>query len=379
MVCTATLALAALTVLLRRRGGMGTVAALLTVMAFGVFLIVNSEMRGRVATVNLPGMERVESVIYEQRERLAEMYRQQGLADDEYAVVAAMTLGDRSGVSRELKDAYRMSGAAHVFAVSGLHMGIIWAIMAFVLPTRVFPRLSSLLMIVVIWMYAMLVGMHASVMRAAMMLTIYTMCNMVARERDALSALLLTAFLLLTFNPQWLYDVGFQMSFLATLSIVVLMVRTGPKHKRYRIIQERGIWKRMMRWWPVKWLLGVMGASIAAQMAVAPLVAYYFGNVSVYFLLTNIVVSPAAMLIISMCMVLWVLCYICGAIPVVSVLMGWVSKVLIYVVRGLNDFLIWVSELPGAAVRDIHLSLSQVLVIYVALICVVLIVRIIKK
>lgn len=111
----------------------------------------------------------------EQRQKLADIYSKYGLKGDEKAIVTAMTLGEKKDISRTLKRAYSISGAAHVLALSGLHLSILFAILTFIMPRKRFPVISSLIIMFFIWSYTMLVGCHASIIRAAVMMTIYVL------------------------------------------------------------------------------------------------------------------------------------------------------------------------------------------------------------
>lgn len=353
-----------LTVLFRRRGKVATVTLLFAVVAFGQFLLIHSYATPYGTTFSMPGWERVERVMYEQRESFAQVYRDNGLADDEYAVAVAMTLGDRSAVDSRLKEIYSKSGAAHVFAVSGLHMGILWGFLTLLLPVRSFPRVCSIIQILLLWMYAMLVGLHPSVLRAVMMLTVYTLCGLWERDSDSFNALVFTAFVLLLFVPQWLFDVGFQMSFMATLSIIVLFRKLDQYFPRVtrRDTQGRKTILRVMHW-----VFAIIGVSIAAQIAVAPLIALYFGRISLYFLLTNLVVSPAATIIIVLAFVIQVFSFFLSPLGIASVL----TPCLSWIVGQMNAYLRWVVELPSSTVEGISLSVMQTILLYVIMGCVV--------
>ena len=137
----------------------------------------------------------------DERENLLKVYSDAGLSADEYGIIAAVTLGERNAVSRELKESYRVSGASHLFALSGLHLSIIFALLSVFLPTKMFPKSSAVVQILLLWTYVLLVGIYPSLLRAAVMFTCYCLCRLVSRESHNIDVLILTAFILLVFNP----------------------------------------------------------------------------------------------------------------------------------------------------------------------------------
>lgn len=281
------------------------------------------------------------------RQRLLQRYRALGLDQQQYAVVAAMTLGDKSALTQATKDNYSISGASHVLALSGLHLGIVYAVLTFLLGGRKRKSLvGQTLVLCAVWSYALLVGLPASVVRSATMLTVYSCCVLLRREHASVNALALAALVMLVANPLSLWDVSFQLSFLAVLGILVYQPRLFRLwHPKYK---------------PVRWAWGMVTVSLSAQMATSPLVAYYFGRFSCYFLLTNFMVVPAATLILYGAIALFV------ATPFVAVAQG-VASVLVQMAHWLNGALSLVASWPGASVEDIRLSLVQVVLLYVML------------
>ena len=288
------------------------------------------------------------------RQRLLRRYRALGLDEQQYAVVAAMTLGDKSALSQSTKDSYAISGASHVLALSGLHLGIVYAILTFLLGGR--KRRSwgaQALVLCAVWSYALLVGLPASVVRSATMLTIYSCCVLLRREHASVNVLSLAALVMLVANPLSLWDVGFQLSFMAVLGIMVYQPRL------FRL------WRPTRK--PLRWAWSMVAVSLAAQVTTVPLVAYYFGRFSCYFLLTNFMVVPAATLILYGAIALFV------ATPFVPVAHA-VASVLARVSQWLNEVLSLVASWPGASVEGLRLSLAQVVLLYVMLLSLTVIV-----
>ena len=283
------------------------------------------------------------------RQSILSRYHDYGADGQNYAVLAAMTLGDKSALSRELKDDYSISGASHVLALSGLHLGIIYGILT--LLSLSFRRrwLSQLIIMSAVWAYVVLVGMPASVVRSAVMLSVIALVTILNRNNILLNSLSLAAFVILVMNPLSLYDIGFQMSFMAVLGIALFL----PMLCRQRLFMAR--WKK----WLYK-LWGMIAVSLAAQLGTAPLVAYYFGRFSCYFILTNLVVIPFAVVVLY------------GTIAVVVTFFSptvstFLAGILIGIVQEMNKILHWIASLPGASVDGISWSKTQVIAIYASL------------
>lgn len=276
----------------------------------------------------------------QQRERLLQRYRQQGLEGDAYAMVAAMTLGDRTAIDGRLRQTYNVSGASHVLALSGLHMGIIYVLLSLFTMGRRWRFLSQVIIVLSIWAFVFLVGLPTSAVRAASMLTLYALLSLGYRDRLSLNALAFTAIVMLLVNPYVLFDVGFQMSYLAVLSILVWTpVMNGwlsaEVLQRHRWL--RGLW-------------GLLTVSLAAQLGVAPLIAYYFGRFSTCFLLTNLVAIPGVTLILYMALatLLWAPI----AVPLTAVV-GFMNRALEVITR-----------LPGASIENLHPTGLQIAMAY---------------
>ena len=303
------------------------------------------------AQISLGGLSRLERTrlfFLQQRSRLLERLRVSGLADDGYAVVAAMALGDKTALTHDLKEVYSQTGASHVLALSGLHLGIVYTLISLLAVGRRWRSLSQLLTVVAIWAFVFLVGMSVSVVRSAVMISAYALLSLGHRDKMSVNTLAFTAILVLMANPYALFDVGFQMSYLAVFSILLWVPLLdsvfSPKY-----LQTHPV---------VRWLWSLVGVSIAAQMGVAPLTAYYFGQFSAYFLLTNFIVIPATTLILYLSMTVLV-------VPSLAYL-------LIYIVGLLNAVLLYVSQWPGASISGLHPSVLQTCMAYVVIFAVYL-------
>ena len=298
--------------------------------------------------------ERSKAYFLHQRSKLLERFSDNGIDGDAYAVLAAMSLGDKSALSRDVKDTYSVSGASHVLALSGLHLGIIYMLLSMFLPRRRWPALSQLLIVLMIWAFVFLVGMSVSVVRSAVMLTLYGLLSIGNREKMSINALAFTAIAMLMWNPAWLFDVGFQMSFMAVLAILLFVPLFEDVFPAEYLMEHRWL----------KWAWGMVAVSCSAQLGVAPLIAFYFGRFSTYFLLTNFIVVPAAILI------LW--------LSIVVLVFPSLAYLLLYIVQLLNAILLRITAIPGASIDGLHPSVLQVVLIYILIFCTYLLIGRIK-
>ena len=141
--------------------------------------------------------------------------------DDAAALVSALTLGDRSGITKELREMYSVAGGSHVLALSGMHLGILFFVLSYVFFRRRFRVFGGVMVLSFIWSYAVITGMSTSIMRAAVMLTVYSAVEIIGNYRNQLNTLGVAAVSILAFSSFSLWDVGFQMSFISMLGIIL--------------------------------------------------------------------------------------------------------------------------------------------------------------
>ena len=307
----------------------------------------------RVSLEGLSRLERTKLYFLRLRSRLLKRLAVDDSSEDQYAVVAAMALGDKSALTKELKEVYAVTGASHVLALSGLHLGIIYTLLSLLIVGRRWQMVSQMLIVLCIWAFVFLVGMSTSVVRSATMLTVYALLSLGYRDKMTVNTLAFTAIVMLTVHPLSLYDVGFQMSFMAVLAILVFMPLLEGLFPREYLLSHQ----------TVRWLWSMVAVSVSAQIGVAPLIAYYFGRFSTFFLLTNFIVIPAATLI------LWLS-------PVV-LLFPSLAYLLLYIVKCLNTVLGQMAAWPGASIEALHPTVLQTVMIYVVILCITYILTIV--
>jgi len=289
------------------------------------------------------------------RQSLVETLRTSGLSDNALALAAAMTLGHKAMLSRSIKDDFSISGGSHVLALSGLHLSIIYSLLSLLFVGGRRAIVARVLTLATVWVYVVLVGMSPSVMRSAWMLTIYSFVSLLQRGPASLNTLALAAILLLTASPVSLFDVGFQLSFMAVLFILLLF---APIYNMYAT-------RWLRRTAVTRWLWTTAVLSLVAQMGVAPLIAHHFHRFSTYFLLTNFLVIPCTIAIIYTTLALLVLSPLRA--PLAAVLSA-VATLMLTGIRAIN-------ALPAASIDNIHINAAQTLLLYVFIFAVCLFVR----
>jgi competence protein ComEC len=316
----------------------------------------------------------------------------------EYALGTALVLGFRDDIDQGTKQAYANTGTTHIMAVSGLQVGLLFValrwLLAFV-PLRntrgaVLRRrlLTAGVGLALIWSYAFLTGLSASVLRATVMFTLVIVGQALERQSSIYNTLSAAACALLLYNPFLLCDVGFQLSFLAVLSIVYLQPRLGRwLDARNRVLDQCRSWQPI--WVQKAWqaTAGVADAawqlttlSVAAQLATFPLGLYYFHQFPFNFPLSNLIAVPISSAAVYMGVVLLL---VKGVATGLSLLLpaaagpwlDWLPQGVGHIFQGLiwsfNEYIFLIGRLwPGAVVGGIHLSQGQALLIFLLILVV---------
>ena len=294
--------------------------------------------------------------------RLHEQYKQMGIDGRELGIISALTLGYREDLDKDVRRAFSASGAMHVLAVSGLHTGIVWGIVIWLLTIGGWRKplweekgkrwVLSMTAIVLIWVYAFVTGLSPSVMRSSLMLSFWSLSGLLDQYTSRWNPLLAAAVVILLINPLSLWSVSFQLSFAAVAGIMLI----GQRMQNSIVLKGRVL----------RYIGGLLLVSVAAQMATIPLTLHYFGQTSNYFALTNLIVIPMAWIILLLGFGTLALSWC-----VVGEWLGMATKWCTWVLRGAVE---WVEGLPYATTQ-VSLSEWGVLGLYGALVCGVLMLR----
>ena len=285
------------------------------------------------------------------RQKLLNIYKKAGLKNESYEILSALTLGARDEVSEDVKSVWTAAGATHVLAVSGLHVGIIFGVMQFLLSflsrSKLGRHIRAIILILCLWSYALLTGLSPSVMRAASMFSILAIGLMINRKGTIYNSLMISACALLLYDPFVLFDVGFQFSYLAVISIVFFQ----PKFENLLEVN----------YFVLRWAWKLFTVSLAAQVGTFPLSVYYFHQFPSYFFLSNFVIIPVAGLLIYGSALLLIF----SEIDFIS---RWFAYCLQHFVEFIHGLIYQIQALPGALIERISFSSFQVILLYTLII-----------
>lgn len=266
-------------------------------------------------------------------------------------IIGAMLLGDRTEMNPELEDIYRKTGVVHILSISGLHIVMIYTIFfTLFFPLTYLPKgkfIRILCSLIFIWIYALFVEFQPPVARSAFMITIYYVTVLLNRTPNVYHTLSLTAFLLLIYNPNFLFDVGFQLSFSAVFFIVWLM----PVFQKLLPTRNKTL----------GYCRDFVGTSVSAQLGTFPFAAYYFHQSSALFLFGNVLMIPASFLMI-----------ISGLISIFLEVLNLKFDVWVHCfnhfIHGCNDIIEWLAGFRSLVFESIMMTKTQVILLLIGII-----------
>lgn len=315
--------------------------------SFTTFLYVDDWSGDVVSLEKLSIVERSKIKALQLRGQLLDNFKKLGIEGQDYAVLAAMTLGERVSMSDDMTDDYSASGALHILSLSGMHLGIIYAMLLLLFFKRRSSVIVQVIIVTAVWAYVFIAGLPVSAVRSAVMLSVCSFVNLLNRDKISLNVLAVAAFSVLVVNPLNLYDVGFQMSFMSVMFIIVFY----PVF--YYVMPQR---IRNIR--VVNYIWQMTAVSLSAQLGVAPLVALYFGRFSCYFLLANFAVIPLSAVILYGVVFIMLFAWL-------PWLQGILSVIVVKAVELMNAGVSFVASLPGASIDGINTNPVQVSMLYI--------------
>lgn len=279
---------------------------------------------------------------FDVRSKIVQRMEQAGLNGQELAIAGALVIGEEKNLDPEIRSAYAASGAMHVLSVSGLHIGIVYLILKLVLAPLLrkasWKKWLIPLIILLLWVYSFITGLSPCVQRAALMFSFVAIGDAFGRRSNIYNMLGASAFLLLLIDPLLMLDVGFQLSYLALLGIVLLQQPVT------QLIYVRNKW--LYKVWELT------AVAIAAQLATGALSIYYFHQFPNYFLLANLLVIPLSFVILVIGVGFIALCWL----PYVSELLGWLLKWSVWL---LNNSLLELERIPGSVSKGWFISVED--------------------
>lgn len=305
---------------------------------------------GEYKVLEEKGGNRFDAMLTRLRNRVLSILRQYIPGDKECGLAEALLIGYKDHLDKTLMQAYSNTGVIHVVAISGLHLGLIYALLrygCFPLGRRGPGRwLSPLIIIVGLWVFSLLTGGSPSVIRSAVMFTAIVLGESFSRRTPILNNLAASAFFLLCYNPLWLGDIGFQLSYAALLSIVLFM------QPIYQLLKPK---QALLR---AAWKLNAV--TLAAQILTAPLCIFYFQQFPILFLVTNFIAVPLSSAIlageIGLCVV--------SAFPTLAQPLGLLITIAI---RLMNRSIEWIDSLVFSSWANLQINISQVVLLYLCI------------
>lgn len=275
----------------------------------------------------------------------------------DFSVASALILGYKDEMDTEVKAAYAATGATHVLAVSGLHVGlIVWITLYFLNLVRWYGKLwrglKMAILMTIIGVFVLITGAPPSVLRAALLFSIVLIGKEYFRTVNIFNPLATSALVLLIYDPYLILDIGFQLSYLAMMGILYLQ-------------------PRIYNWWipdnkVVNYFWQLLSVSLAAQIATLPISLYYFHQIPLYFWLSGLVVIPAATVIL----ILGIILFICSFCSIV--LAKYVGILLGLVITMVNTCIFFLEQLPYHLIEGIWLSIAAVVLLYFCVIAFVI-------
>ena len=268
------------------------------------------------------------------------------------SLLEALMVGFTDDLDPGLLKSYADSGVIHIIAISGLHLALICYILQLALQKtgrKKFSRWIKLVLIITsLWGYSLLSGASPSVVRAAGMFSLTLFARNILRETVFINTLAASAFLLLCFEPNWFWDIGFQLSYAAVLSLSLF-----SRPLRDMLLLQNKI---LVSIW------NAASVSLAAQALTTPLSIYYFHQFPSYFLVANLLAVPLSSGILIGGILLCVFSFI---LPL-GQFIGWLLGLLIHF---LNGFIFYISKLPGSVISQLTLTLPQLILFYFIIFC----------
>ena len=281
----------------------------------------------------------------------SKVFADAGMSGDEYSIITAILLGNDETMEHELKASYASAGVSHILCVSGMHVGVIFMILNFLLQAFDYAKslrlLKAILLMLFIWVYACITGLSPSVTRAATMFSFVTIGGMLRRNTNIFHSLFASLFILLIINPLLIFETGFQLSYAAVFGIVIF---------QQKLVE---LWEPKRKITNYFWNL--ITVSVAAQLATFPLSVYTFGQFPNYFLLANLSVITLSFVVVVSGVCLLAVSFI----PLVS---NWIAWLLTHEIKLMNLIIQSIEKIPGAVTENINISWIQMLLIYLCII-----------
>lgn len=286
------------------------------------------------------------------RKKMVQKFQQYLQDPDAIAVASTLILGYRADLSQDVLQAYSKTGTMHVLSVSGMHVALVYIIIELLLRFLNHKRstilLKAFISIVLIWLYALLSGFSPAVCRAAVMISFVICGKTYNRHISMLNILLVSAFMLLLYNPYFITDVGFQLSYLAVFGLILLQ----PIIENLLDVKQKYLQK----------LWALLSVSLAAQIITFPVSVFYFHQFPVYFLLSNLFIVLPSMLIMYVGIAFL-------AFSNVDLLAKPLAFLLEKTIVIMDSGLAWIEQIPFGSWNKLWITTPEYLLLYAIICC----------
>jgi competence protein ComEC len=284
--------------------------------------------------------------IHALRDKTLSVIRNNIHGEKESGLAEALLIGYKNDLDKGLVQSYTNTGVVHIIAISGLHLGIIyWILLKLLQPLqnkKKWKWLRPLLIIAGLWVFTCIAGAQASVVRSALMFSCIVIGEALSRKANIYNSLALSALLLLCYDPFWIFDVGFQLSYAAVLSLSLFMKPV------YNLFYFRNKLLNMI------WQLNAV--TLAAQFLTLPLSIYYFHQFPNYFLFTNLIAIPLSSVILIGEIILCVTSFIPTIASLIGILITWLIKLM-------NEFIQTINSLPFSLWNSLQINTAQTILL----------------
>ena len=290
----------------------------------------------------------LDKFLYSIRAKVINIIRKYIPGEKEQGLAEAILIGYKDDLDKNLEQSYINTGVVHIIVIAGLHLGMVyWVLVLFARPLKKRAKIKWLVPVIIIsglWLFSLLTGAHPPVMRAAVMLTSVVLAQCLRRKTSVYNTIAFTSFILLCYNPFWLWDPGFQLSYAAVVSIVSF---TRPIYNRVHIKNKalNFIWK-------------INAVSISAQLLTIPFSIYYFHQFPNFFLLTNFVAVPLGMLILLGEILLTFISFI-------KPLAVFTGHILSWLIRSMNYYIERIDALPFSVCGGLQITTLQAVLLII--------------
>jgi competence protein ComEC len=286
--------------------------------------------------------------IFAARKKVVEVLKENIPNDKKVTGIAeALLIGYKEDLDKDLVQAYSNTGVVHIIAISGMHLGLIYVVLVWLFARTPIIKKSKLaqviLIIVSLWLFSLITGASASVLRSAVMFTCIVIGKTFFKQSVIYNSLASSAFLLLAYNPFMLWDVGFQLSYTAVVGIVWLKKPIeNLYYSRHKFVRQ--VWS-------------MCAITLAAQVLTLPLCIYYFHQIPTLFLFTNLVCVPLSTIILFAEILLII-------IAPIKALAAVVGKCIYFLTWLMNTIIEFFNGLPGSLIDKVHANAFTTLALY---------------